>query len=281
MTVSLMCGDARDQLDSVPAKSVQCVITSPPYFNLRDYGVPGQIGHEATPAAYANALVDVFHGIRRVLRDDGTVWLNIGDKYDKKQLLGIPWRVAFAFQQDGWLLRSEIIWSKPNAMPHSVRDRVTVAHEQVFLFTKQASYYYDIDAIREPHTRIPFGGKDKGFAPSSPLHATREGMHGPSLRGEGRMGNHPLGRNKRSVWTVPTLRSRSTLFAAYPEDLIKPCVLAGSRPGDMILDPFNGTGTTGVCAVRYQRHYTGIDLNPVNLEITRGRVDTLHVGASK
>lgn len=256
-------GDAYNVLSRLPSSSVQCAVTSPPYWGLRDYGIENQIGLEAHVQQFLNRLVSVFTEVRRVLKDDGTLWLNIGDGYtsgnrgwrapDKKNparamdvrpdtpeglkakdLLGIPWRLAFALQQDGWYLRSDIIWNKPNAMPESVKDRPTRSHEYIFLLTKSERYYYDHEAIVEP------AGLKK--------------------------------RNKRSVWNVNTFPFPDAHFATFPPALIEPCVFAGSRKGDFVLDPFFGSGTVGVVCQQYDRKYIGIDLNPEYVALAASRL---------
>ncbi len=254
-------GDAFIALQKLVDESVQCVITSPPYWGLRDYGIEGQIGLEEQLQQYVNNLVMVFREVRRVLASDGVLWLNIGDGYtsgnrgyrapDKKNparamnirpdtpaglkpkdLLGVPWRLAFALQADGWYLRSDIIWNKPNAMPESVKDRPTRAHEYIFMLTKSERYYYDYQAVRENS------------------------------------------RNKRSVWNVNTLPFAGAHFATFPPELIIPCVVSSSHPNDFILDPFFGTGTVGEVALDYERHFVGIELNPEYIEIARNRLQT-------
>lgn len=246
---------------------VQTCVTSPPYFGLRDYGHSGQIGLEQTPSQYVETMVEVFRCVRDILADDGTLWLNLGDSYaaggmgpgsgkqltnrgtstgghmDKprkapdgfkpKDLLGIPWRVAFALQADGWYLRQDIIWHKPNPMPESVRDRCTRSHEYIFLMSKSERYYFDSDAMQEP----------------------AQSSKGASSNGSGM-------RNRRSVWTVATRPYKGAHFATYPAALIDPCVLAGSRHGDIVLDPFMGSGTTAAVAIRHGRQYMGCEVNP-------------------
>ena len=248
-------GDALNVLQRLPSRSVQCVVTSPPYWGLRDYNVPDQIGLEATLPQFINRLLGVFAEVRRVLRDDGIFWLNIGDGYTSgnrgwrapdgknparamsvrpntpeglksKDLLGIPWRLAFALQDDGWYLRTDIVWHKPNAMPESVKDRPTRAHEYMFMFTKNERYYYDRESVKEPNMR-----------------------------------------NSRSVWSINTQAFPGAHFATFPPKLIEPCIRSSSRPGDFVLDPFFGSGTVGVVAQRLGRHYVGIELQPDYVEI--------------
>jgi len=265
----LIVGDALHVLRTLPADSVRCCVTSPPYWGLRDYEAEGQIGAELDVVEYVKQLSRVFAEVRRVLQPDGSLWLNIGDSYtsggrtwrapDKKNggramhyrpptpeglkpkdLIGVPWRVAFALQADGWFLRSDIIWHKPNCQPESVRDRPTQAHEYLFLLTKSAHYHYDYEAVREPC--------DDG-----------KGL-----------------RNKRTVWSVNTVPSPDAHFAAFPPELVGPCILAGSRPGDVVLDPFFGTGTVGAVAHRHGRVFVGIEINRVYGDIAIGRLQNSH-----
>ncbi len=257
--------DAKVALPRLPDKSVQCCVTSPPYWSLRDYNIPGQIGLEPTVDQFINRLVEVFSEVKRVLKDDGILWLNIGDAYtsgdrgyrapDKKNpvrgmsyrpdtpeglkpkdLIGLPWKLAFALQKDGWYLRADIIWHKPNCMPESVKDRPTRAHEYLFLLSKSERYYYDYESIKEP---------------------TVDGKK----------------RNRRTVWSIPTQAFKGAHFATFPIDLIEPCILAGSRPGDFVLDPFFGSGTVGVVCERLGRRYVGIELNPEYVEIAVNRIE--------
>ena len=294
--VTLHLGDCLETLKTLPDCSVQTCVTSPPYYGLRDYGVEGQIGLEESPEAYVAKLVAVFREVKRVLKDDGTVWLNLGDSYagsgkggqseekrsenwqptyinkgmtyglKPKDLIGIPWLVAFALRADGWWLRSDIIWAKPNPMPESVTDRPTKSHEYIFLLTKSARYYYDADAIKEPSNCS--GDPRAGYGR---LHyrGKREGIAGTGNE------NFVLiteTRNKRDVWTVTTKPYKEAHFATFPPDLIEPCILAGSRPGDTVLDPFNGSGTTGEVAIKHHRNYIGCELNPEYIELTNRRL---------
>lgn len=335
MNYTIHQGDCLDVLPTLPAASVHCIVTSPPYYGLRDYGAEGQIGLEQTPAEYIAKLVAVFREVRRVLRDDGTLWLNLGDSFanDKKwggatggkhvaelhgqlvgrtkrdtglkpkDLIGIPWRVAFALQEDGWWLRSDIIWHKPNPMPESVTDRPTKAHEYLFLMAKSERYYYDAQAIAEPAqswtgqaaTFTRTGAVSQHVLPgqSAAQHrpdrerkgkagknafrgqgAEREGATGPANR-EGRnlvaVGYGPT-RNKRTVWTVATKPYPEAHFATYPVELVRPCIMAGCPAGGTVLDPFNGSGTTGVAAIALGRQYIGIDLNPAYIELAHRRI---------
>jgi DNA modification methylase len=297
-TWQVLEGDCREVLARLPEQSAQTCVTSPPYFGLRDYGHEGQIGQEPTPDEFVAALVEVFRSVRRVLRDDGTVWLNLGDSYaahgggaagkemaymgddaanrratrvpgyKPKDLIGIPWMVAFALRADGWYLRSDIIWHKPNPMPESVTDRPTKAHEYLFLLSKSPRYFYDADAIREPHSENAHHGLSMERA-SAFKKQSEVGGHG---NGAATINLNPAGRNKRDVWTITTQPFPGAHFATFPPKLIEPCLLAGSREGDTVLDPFNGAGTTGVVALRHNRSYVGVELNPVYAQMARDRI---------
>jgi DNA modification methylase len=319
-------GDCRQLMQVMAATGVraQTCVTSPPYFGLRDYGHAGQIGLEATPAAYVAQLVEVFRRVRDVLTDDGTLWLNLGDSYlggggfapnapinarrhksgdrsawgkmnpasyaalsakksakpktapglKTKDLIGIPWRVAFALQEDGWYLRSDIIWHKPNPMPESVTDRPTKAHEYLFLFAKQPKYYYDAGAIREDVTQYR-GGKVIGRGTQGYSKASA-GPNGAPQRSQ--IGGYGLAddlkRNARTVWTITPKPFKGAHFACFPPDLVRPCILAGSRPGDTVLDPFMGSGTVAQVAREHGRNYIGCELNTeyIKLHALRGLV---------
>lgn len=284
MTIKLLVGDCRKLLKTLPDQSVNCCVTSPPYFGLRDYGHSDQIGLETAPDEFVSVMVEVFREVKRVLRDDGTLWLNLGDSYSMltrgssgkgekqitnagtlladrsskipkglkpKDLIGIPWRVAFALQADGWYLRQDIIWHKPNAMPESVNDRCTKAHEYIFLMSKSPKYYYDFDAVKEDAV--------KGYSGSSfnqgktAQHQLNRSSNNERLE-DGK-------RNRRSVWTVSTKPFKGAHFATFPPDLVEPCVLAGCPVGGTVLDPFGGAGTTGLVADRLQRHAVLCELN--------------------
>lgn len=328
MTIRIIEGDCRSMLCDLPAESVHCIVTSPPYFGLRDYGVDGQMGLEATPDEFVAGMVAVFRECRRVLRDDGTCWINIGDSYSgggrggnpvtskhKKQatkagsisvrdikrspfkdkdLIGIPWMLAFALRADGWYLRQDIIWSKPNPMPESVRDRCTKAHEYLFLLSKASRYYFDAKAIAEPITestkarlaqsglsqqagsdRVPgktngrmkavpprFGGSKYGDNPDNPDHRSCGNEYVDSNGS----------RNKRSVWTIATQPFKEAHFATFPPALVEPCIKAGCPIGGMVLDPFGGAGTTGLVADRLQRNAILIEINPEYSDIARRRI---------
>lgn len=299
MKVDILIGDALTRLRELSDESVQCCVTSPPYFGLRDYGHKGQIGLEPTPQEFVANLVKVFEEIRRVLKKDGTCWLNLGDSYaanrsyqvpstkggpkhspaqggqscnsvppglKPKDLIGIPWRVAFALQEAGWYLRQDIIWAKPNPMPESVTDRCTKAHEYLFLLTKSAKYYYDHEAIKEDGV-IPAGTKG---AKGSAERAAQKGVN--SRPPEYKVYNGK--RNKRSVWTVTTRPYKGAHFATFPPELIRPCILAGSAKGDTVLDPFAGSGTTGQVASEEGRESILIELNPEYEELIKRRVES-------
>jgi DNA modification methylase len=276
-TWQIIQGDAIERLKELPERSVQTCVTSPPYFGHRDYGDPGQIGLEPTPDEYVQKLVEVFREVRRVLRDDGTVWLNLGDSFGpNKQLLGVPWRVAFALQVGGWFLRSDIIWAKllkPNPMPESVTDRPTKAHEYLFLLSKSKSYFYDADAVREEHTVAPEHRRERVTPGARRPGAFARSFEAGNGDGDGNSRGYPNGgRNKRSVWTVATQPFPGAHFAVFPPKLIEPCVLAGSSHGTTVLDPFAGAGTTGLVATRHGRSFIGIELNPEYAELARGRI---------
>lgn len=294
MTVRIITGDCRTVLATLPAKSINCCVTSPPYFGLRDYGNGGQMGLEKTPDEYVEQLVGVFREVWRVLRDDGTVWLNLGDSYaanrgyqvpdskhkdvgnsrpmraatiglKEKDLIGIPWRVAFALQADGWYLRQDIIWAKPNPMPESVTDRCTKAHEYVFLLSKSAKYYFDADAIREP-----YADDRKGASGTKSLRYSNES----GRNGDSGLGGAPdyAGRNKRSVWVISPKSFKEAHFATFPPKLIEPCILAGCPEGGTVLDPFGGAGTTGLVAEQRKRNSILIELNPAYVDIALRRI---------
>jgi len=278
--------DCRSGLQRYPDGFFYCCVTSPPYWGLRDYGVAGQLGLEETPEEYVAGMVDVFRQVKRVLRDDGTLWLNLGDSYGPgKQLMGMPWKLALALQQDGWILRQDIIWHKPNPMPESVRDRTTKAHEYIFLLSKSSKYYYNAAAIREPpaasslqrwaqdidrqegSSRVP--GKSNG-AMKAVGGPRRDKQRGHSIRHAGfnerwdkmtTAEQQAFGANKRSVWTISTKPFKDAHFATFPEELPHTCILAGCPDGGNVLDPFMGAGTTGMVARKLQRNYVGFELN--------------------
>lgn len=257
---------------------VQCCVTSPPYYGLRSYldsesnDKHLEIGLEQTPEEYIERMVEVFRGVKNILADDGVLWVNIGDSYSggkgnnicgeikSKDLIGIPWMLAFALRKDGWYLRQDIIWHKPNPMPESVRDRCTKAHEYVFLLSKSDRYFFDSKAMKEPATnagkRVTLGEKSfsKGQANGAGVASSGNGLAD--------FYDVPATRNRRSVWTVTTKPYKGAHFATFPPDLIEPCILAGSKEGDIIFDPFMGSGTTAGVALAHNRQYLGCDLNP-------------------
>ncbi len=273
----IYCGDAEQQLRLFADESVDTIVTSPPYYQQRNYADASQIGQEGSPAEYVERLVQVFREARRALRSTGSLWLVLGDKYEAKRLLGLPWRVAFALQDDGWILRSDIIWHKPNAMPSAVKDRPTTDHEYVFCLTKSAEYYYDADAIREPHVTFSEnsrmrGGRKHFFQRDSTPEAGKNGGHANLHDGRWDQAFHPAGRNKRTVWSIPLSKFRGAHFAVFPESLVTHCILAGCPAGGLVLDPFLGSGTTAVVARRLQRRYAGIDCNAEYCEMARQRL---------
>lgn len=337
----ILVGDCIDMMRTLPDESVHTCVTSPPYFGLRDYGVHGQIGLEETPAEFTARLVEVFREVRRVLRSDGTIWVNMGDTYASiaggyapggsagkhdmvsqatrgavlrgkrrsppmglkhKDLMGIPWRLAFALQDDGWYLRQDIIWHKPNPMPESTRDRCTKAHEYIFLLSKSRRYYFDQDAIKEPvaassiarltqniddqlgSDRVP--GKTNG--PMKAVRSRRDSFKREDSKREQAIPGQTVGthrpdredseypldvRNKRSVWSVPTVGFKGAHFATFPPDLIRPCILAGAPRGGVVLDPFGGAGTTALVSMQEGRRSILCELNPEYAALARTRID--------
>lgn len=310
--VTLHQGDALDVARTLPAGAADCIVTSPPYFGLRDYGTAGQYGLEATPAEYVDTMRALFSELHRVLVDDGTLWLNIGDSYASdskwggstggkhaadlhgktgigrgkrttglpdKNMLGIPWRLAFALQDDGWIVRNAIVWNKPNAMPESVRDRLAGRYEYVFLFSKSPRYWFDLDPIREAQS------------PVSIARAQRADMRGKPGWADAYMGNPPtglarqserdtsIGRNPGDVWEMSTQPFPGAHFATFPIELPRRCIAAGCKPGGTVLDPFNGSGTTGQAAQQLGRRYVGIDISAEYLQLTmRERLGQAAIG---
>jgi DNA modification methylase len=267
--VTILQGDCIEVMRSLPARSFHTCITSPPYLNLRDYGIAGQIGQEASPIAYIAKLVDVFREVHRVLRDDGTLWLVLGDCYDKhKNRLLIPARVAMALQADGWCLRDECIWHKPRTTPAPVKDRTVAAHEFIHMFTKQPKgYYYDYLAIEEPSK---YAGQVKDYSAGTQKNV------GNVSKAPGGIARRIVVRDtrrKRSVWSVSPEPSKISHFAAFPTRLIEPCVLAGCPENGFVLDPFGGSGTTGFVAQQHNRHATLIELKPEYVALARSRLD--------
>lgn len=279
--MKIINSDALEALRALPDSCCRTCITSPPYYELRDYGADGQIGLEDTPDQYIENLVKIFREVRRVLKGDGTLWVNIGDSYTQKNLNGIPWLLAFALKADGWILRQDIIWSKPNAMPEQTTDRCTKSHEYIFLLSKQRRYHFDAAAIKEP--AAGYGpdstgrrrGNSKSFRGGGAYTHDRTKNNSATVEREshGLTPNESGKRNRRSVWTVATRPYKGAHFATYPEELVRPCILAGSRPGDTVLDPFAGSGTTGAVAAQEGRDFIGIEINPDYCEIIRQRLD--------
>jgi len=270
-------GDAFRELQSFPTDLVDTIVTSPPYYRQRDYSGANQLGLEPTPEAYIDRLVAVFRECRRVLKASGSLWLVIGDKYLDGQQLGMPWRVALALQADGWILRSDIIWHKPNAMPSAVKTRPTTDHEYVFFLTAAPDYHYDADAIREPHVTFTEksrmrGGRNHFFRPGgTPEQGKNRGN--PNLHhGRWDQAFHPKGRNKRTVWSIPLSKFREAHFAVFPEPLVETCILAGCPQDGVVLDPFLGSGTTAVVAKRLGRKYIGIDCVAEYCQMARRRL---------
>lgn len=268
--LQILIGDCREQMRSLADGSVQTCVTSPPYFGLRDYGHEGQLGLETSPDDFVAAMVEVFREVRRVLADDGTLWLNLGDSYGAaKQLLGIPWRVALALQADGWYLRQDIIWHKPNPMPESVRDRCTKAHEYIFMLSKSPKYFFDSDAIKEPSI---WYGKDARSDKGNIRYEGKRTMDTSGKNGQQGFAIVTEFRNKRSVWTVTTKPFKGAHFATFPPDLIEPCILAGSRSGDTVLDPFGGSGTTAGVSIKHGRKAILCELNPEYAALVPNRI---------
>jgi DNA modification methylase len=323
----IICGDALTELKKLPDESVHCCVTSPPYWGLRDYGVPGQLGLEKTPEEYVEKMVAVFAEVRRVLRNDGTLWLNLGDSYNAardgghpggkaqwhpeqgkyqgrsganvpglkpKDLVGIPWRVAFALQSSGWYLRSEIIWAKANPMPESVTDRPTKSHEQIFLLSKNATYFYDAEAVKEPSTEKNWQSRYDRAIDGQKSYPTekqngirsRVGRASPDVytgsaylhpQSEPRGGSSNFGdfdtRNRRSVWTITTKPFKEAHFATFPPEIPEICIKAGCPPHGTVLDPFGGAGTVGLVAEKLGREYILIELNPKYVEMAEQRIE--------
>jgi DNA modification methylase len=283
MTVRILQGDVREVLVGLPSDAFDCVVTSPPYWGLRDYGVEGQIGLEQTVSDYLGEMVGVFRQVRRVLKPCGTLWLNIGDSYVQssdgnlrlkpKDLCMVPNRLALALQYDGWFVRSEIIWHKPNPMPESVTDRPTSSHEKVWLLTKSERYFYDADAIAEravtdDEKKWTDGGSDKQRGHSR-RHAGFNGRYAEKIAAEG----VPEKRNARNVWSISPQPFSGAHFATMPPDLVERCIKAGCAAGGQVLDPFGGAGTTGLVADRLGRNATLIELNPEYINIAKRRIE--------
>jgi DNA modification methylase len=274
---AILCGDALEQLQRLPPQAIDTVVTSPPYYRQRDYTCDVQLGHEATPAKYVQRLVDILAECRRVLRDSGSLWIVIGDKYCDGRQLGIPWRVALALVDTGWILRSDIIWHKPNAMPSAVKTRPTTDHEYVFFLTKSRQYYYNADAIREPHVTFTEqsrmrGGRRHFFRRDGTPENGKNGGSSNLHAGRWDQAFHPKGRNKRTVWSIPLSKFREAHFAVYPEQLVENCLRAGCPPRGVVLDPFLGSGTTAVVARRLERDFVGIDCVPAYCRMAEERL---------
>jgi len=305
MNYEIKTGDALEVLKTMDEQSVHCCVTSPPYWALRNYDVDEQLGQETTPEEYIENLVDILREVKRVLRDDGTLWLNLGDSYvgtgskgkhkdnkdrknrngqevaknnkvkglKPKDMVGIPWRVALALQADGWYLRSDIIWHKNNCMPSPVKDRPTSSHEYIFLLSKNQKYYYDNEAIYEP--LIDPNRKDEGVSGFGGLKHTSQPDKTMNSTYSGRKfdASKLKGKNKRDVWIVPTAHYKGSHVAVYPPKLIEPCILAGCPEGGTVLDPFSGSGTTGVVALQNGKKYIGIELNPEYVKLYEDRIN--------
>ena len=274
-----LCGDASVELERLPLACADTIVTSPPYFQQRDYGSHDQIGQETTPDEYIQRLVEVFREARQVLKPSGSLWLVLGDKYRDGQLSGLPWRVALALQQDSWVLRSDVIWHKPNAMPSPVKSRPTTDHEYVFLLSVGKKHYYDADAIREPHVTFSEqskmkGGRNhfgkRGGTPEQGKNGGNSNLH--DARWD--QAFHPGGRNKRTVWSIPLSKCREAHFAVFPERLVETCILATCPPGGLVLDPFSGSGTTAIVAKRLGRRFIGIDTSPDYIALAEARLAT-------
>jgi DNA modification methylase len=312
VNANIIQGDCIEVMRTLDAGSVQTCVTSPPYWGLRDYGVDGQIGLESTPDAYIARMVEVFREVRRVLRDDGTLWLNLGDSYNAgtsskrkkpktnvdvggwndaeidggarindptvktKDLCMMPWRVALALQADGWYIRSVIVWAKKSPMPESVTDRPTSSWEPIFLMAKSERYFYDAEAVKEPWTSGRNDMRSKGvrtglaYLGGAFNNSIKDGNEGDGMRADG--GPSLGGRNQRNVWHLGPEPYAEAHFATFPTEIPRRCILAGSRPGDTVLDPFNGSGTTGAVAVQHGRNYVGIELNPAYIELAKDRI---------
>lgn len=267
-SVVLLQGNCLDILPDLPEESIQCCVTSPPFYFLRDYEADGQLGLEKTPQEYVNNLVTVFREVKRVLRKDGTLWLNLGDTYRNKQLLGIPWKVAFALQNDEWIIRQEIVWEKSNCTVASVKDRPTRSHEQIFLLAKSPHYFYNAEAIKEPANLKHLNRYNYAMTGYSNGCKRPDGTTG----GQGGYYKAQEFRNKRSVWTASSNGYEGMHFAVMPENLVEPCILAGSSPGDVCFDPFAGSGTVAAVALKHGRKACLIELNPEYVRLIRKRL---------
>ncbi len=270
-------GDARVRLRELPDHAVDTVVTSPPYFRQRDYANADQLGQEDTLDQYTENLVQVMAECHRVLKNTGSLWLVLGDKYLRGRRLGVPWRVALALVDHGWILRSDIVWHKPNAMPSAAKNRPTVDHDYVFFMTKESTYYYDADAIREPHVTFTEQSRMRGgrrhFDQRNGTPERGKNGGNPNLhKGRWDQAFHPKGRNKRTVWSIPLSKCRETHFAVFPESLVTTCLLAGCPAGGIVLDPFLGSGTTAVVARGMGLDFVGIDCVPEYCAMARRRI---------
>ena len=269
-TEKIYQGNCIEVLKDFLDESIDCVVTSPPYWGLRDYNEEEQLGLEETPEEFVANLVKVFSEVKRVLKSSGSVWLNLSDTYYNKSLAGIPFRVAFALQLDGWYLRQDIIWHKPNPMPESVQDRCTKSHEYIFLLTKSPKYFYDIDAIREPLAESSIGRLNQNLEKQI---GTTRANGGQKTNGNFKaVGDQEKGANKKSVWKITTKPYKEAHFATFPIELPITCIKAGCPEGGIVLDPFFGSGTTGLAAQELHRHWVGIELNSEYIEIANRRV---------
>lgn len=282
---TVLLGSILEQIQKIPDESIQVIVTSPPYYKLRRYSKNEseqelEIGQETSVETYISDIKNVFHKLKPKLKKNGLLWLNLGDTYINKAQQGIPWRVALALIQDGWILRSDIIWHKPNAMPSSVKNRPTTDHEYMFMFAKSNNYYYDADAIREPH--VTFSDKSKmkggrnhfgkrGGTPEQGKNSGNENLHS----GRWDQAFNPKGRNKRTVWSIPVSRFTGAHFAVFPEKLVETPILASSKPDDVVFDPFTGSGTTGVVSAKLGRIFWGTELVPEYQKMAQERIDDI------
>ena len=273
-----LCGDAIEVARKLPDACVDTIVTSPPYWQQRDYGTDDQIGQEVSPAAYVERLSELFEELKRVVKPTGSMWMVIGDKYLKGELMGMPWRVALGLKDVGWRMRSDCIWHKPNAMPSSTRTRPTPDHEYIFFFSNGKDYFYNADAIREPHvtfsenSKMKGGRKHFGKRGSTPEKGKNSGdtnLH------DGRWDQafHPKGRNKRTVWSIPLSKFREAHFAVYPPKLVETCIAASCPPDGVVLDPFSGAGTTAMVAKQLGRKFIAIDCNQEYCNMAQRRLD--------
>ena len=289
----VLIGDCFNTLDQIEDESIDTCVTSPPYWSLRDYGEKGQIGLEDTPEEYVENLVKIFRKVRQKMKSEGTLWLNLGDTFAQeahgvlkpKDLIGIPWRVAFALQADGWWLRQDIVWAKPNPMPEPVKDRCTRSHEFVFLLSKSKKYYYDHEAILEPigesmKSRLKAGVQDTNGREYQHDEKSRMGKKSANhmFRSEDSIERGYKGRNKRDVWFISAKPYRGAHFAVYPPELVEPCILAGCPPGGLVLDPFGGSGTTAAVAIKNRRNAILCELSEDYVSLIDDRIASIAGG---